>query len=77
MLTMYASATALEGEDEIAGMAEEGVQETARYDEPLSITLNTRMNLITDWGKNSFSDRHFFSNITTNIHEIIVKKCIN
>jgi len=29
------------------------------------------------FGKNSFSDRHFFSNITTNIHEITVKKCIN
>jgi len=28
---MFASATALEREDEISGMAEEGVQETARY----------------------------------------------
>jgi len=28
---MLASTAAIEGEDEIAGMAEEGVQETVRY----------------------------------------------
>ena len=38
---MFASATALEREDEIAGMAEEGVQETARYGQPLSIMLKS------------------------------------
>ena len=29
---MMASISAIEGEDEIAGMTEEGVQETVRYD---------------------------------------------
>jgi len=36
---MIASASAVEGEDEIAGMAEEGVQETVRYAEPSFIYL--------------------------------------
>ena len=37
---MFASTSAVEGDDEIAGMAEEGVQETVRYADPVTTFLS-------------------------------------